>query len=225
MQYLIPDTKKKTKFLGNLTAKDLLIIVIAIVLLALVLSSSIPWWLQLIISLIILIVTVISVITIDTQKGWRMLWNFFKFITRSRNWPEESISSEMEITDIVHLKGGHYSAVIQLNGIDVSILSTESQDSKIMAFMAMLKELNYGKIIKMEEPIDFKPYIGTNNMFIAACEQKLKEKARAKWGNNPINWQSQEREPEYLKKTILENQNLYLNKFSILMNYYIALID
>ncbi len=220
MQYLIPDTKKKTKFLGNLTAKDLLIIVIAIVLLALVLSSSIPWWLQLIISLIILIVTVISVITIDTQKGWRMLWNFFKFITRSRNWPEESISSEMEITDIVHLKGGHYSAVIQLNGIDVSILSTESQDSKIMAFMAMLKELNYGKIIKMEEPIDFKPYIGTNNMFIAACEQKLKEKARAKWGNNPINWQSQEREPEYLKKTILENQNLYLNKFSTISQTY-----
>ncbi len=41
MQYLIPDTKKKTKFLGNLTAKDLLIVVIAIVLLALILSSSI----------------------------------------------------------------------------------------------------------------------------------------------------------------------------------------
>ena len=220
MQYLIPDTKKKTKFLGNLTAKDLLIVVIAIVLLALILSSSIAWWLQLILSIVILIVTVISVITIDTQKGWRMLLNFFKFLTRNRNWPEESISAEMEITDVVHLKGGHYTAVIQLNGIDMSILSAESQDSKIMAFMSMLKELNYGKIIKIEEPLDFKPYIETNEVYIRNSDKKLKAQAREKWGDNPINWESQEREPEYLKKSILENQNLYLKKFETISKTY-----
>lgn len=220
MQYLIPETKKKTKFFWNLTAKDLLIVLIAIVLLVLIYTSSITDWIKLTLAIIVLVVTIISVITIDTQKGWRMLWNFLKFITRKRNWAEESISSDMEITDVIHLKNGHYTAVIQLNGIDLSILSTETQDSKIMAFMSMLKELNYGKIIKMEEPLDFKPYIETNNAYIKICDRKLKAQAREKWGDNPVNWESQEREPEYLKRSILENQNLYLNRFETISKTY-----
>lgn len=213
MQFLIPDTKKKTKFLGSLTAKDLLFLVIGIALIALVLLSSIVTTVKIILCILIIVVTFFSVITIDVQKGWRVVLNFFRFITRRRKWEAEDISSSIELNDVICYNKGIYTAVIQLNGINFSILSEEAQNTKIVALMQIIQELRSGKIIKFEEPIDLTPYIETNNRFIERCEQALTREATEKWGDDPSKWKSQDGTPEELKRRILLNQNAHLADF------------
>lgn len=214
MQFLIPDTKKKTIFLFGLTAKDLLFVIAAVALLVLIWFSSITLPVQITLTVLLLIATTFSVITIDVQKGWRVLLNFIQFITRRRKWAAEEITELVEVDDYIRYNGGCYTAVIQLNGLNFSILSEESQNNKIYGLMQLIQELRSGKFIKLEEPIDLKPYIKTNDAYIQKCEQKLEEDARAKWGDNPAEWQSQENTPNDLKKKILQNQNSYLENFN-----------
>lgn len=213
MKFLIPDTKKKTEFIFHLTASDILVVVIALVLLALVGSSTLVSWLKITLIITIFVLATFSVITIDVQKGWKVVVNFVNFLTRRKKWDNENITEQLQIKDSIHYEGGCWTSVIQLNGVDFSILSEESQDNKIFAFMEVLKELKNGKIIKMEELIDFKPFVASNDKYIALCQQKLEKQAEKKWGKDVSKWKSQEDEPEYLKKLILENQNSYLAKF------------
>lgn len=157
MQFLIPDTKKKTKFLGSLTAKDLLFLIIGIALIALVLLSSMVVTVKIILCILIIVITFFSVITIDVQKGWRVVLNFLRFITRRRKWNAEDISGSLTIDEAICYNRGIYTTVIQLNGINFSILSEEAQNAKIVALMQIIQELRSGKIVKFEEPIDLTP--------------------------------------------------------------------
>lgn len=218
MQFLIPDTKKKTKFLLSLTAKDLLYIIIGLTLFVLIWASSMPMPLKIIFSILISIVTIFAVITIDVQKGGIVLINYYKYITRRKKWAEEDISGSLELGEYICYGNGVFSSVIQLNGLNFSILSEESQNKRILGFMQVLQELRSGKIIKLEEPINLLPYIDTNNKYIEKCEQRLIQEAEAKWGKNPELWQSQEGTPEDLKRRILQNQNDHLASFNQINN-------
>ena len=213
MQFLIPDTKKKTKFIFGLTAKDLLFLIIGLVLVCLLALSSLAMVYKIALIVLVMIITIFSVITIDVQKGWVVFLNFFRYLTRRKKWPAEDISESLTVKDYI-LYDGIYTTVIQLNGINFSILSVDAQNNEIMGFMQLLLELRAGKIVKLEEPIDLKPYIEVNNGYIAKCNEKLEAEAIAKWGEDPAEWQSQEGSPEDLKKRILENQNTYLEGFS-----------
>lgn len=217
MQFLIPDTKKKTKFIAGLTAKDILFLIIGLTLAILLALSSLPIIYKLICLLIVFIATIFSVITIDVQKGWVVLINFFKYLTRRRKWKEEDISASITLKDYIYYDGV-YTTIIQLNGINFSILSEETQNNKIMSLMTILQELRGGKIIKLEEPINLQPYVEVNNKYIEKCKANLIQEAIEKWGEDPGNWQNQDGTPEDLKKRILENQNKYLTRFNGLDN-------
>lgn len=216
MQFLIPDTKKKTKFLFGLTAKDLLFLMIAIVLIVLIWWSSMVIAVKIILSVIVLIAAVFSVITIDVQKGWRVLVNFIRYITRRRKWAQQDLTEELEIADYIRYDNGCCTAVIQLNGLNFSILSEDVQNAKIYGLMQLLQELRSGKFIKLEEPIDLRPYVKTNENYIEKCEQNLIKISTERWGANPGNWETLEGTPDDLKKKILQNQNLHFENFNTL---------
>lgn len=218
MQFLIPDTKKKTKFIFGLTGKDILFVIIALLLIVLLWTSSLPLSLKIIFTVVVLIATTFSVVTIDTQKGWRILFNFFRYITRKRKWEAEDLTEAIEVKDYIRYNGGCYTAVIQLNGLNFSILSEEQQNGKIYSLMQLIQELRSGKFIKLEEPIDLKPYVTLNEGYIEQCEQELYNQATAQWGDDPAKWKSQEDTPAELKKRILQNQNMYLENFNSINN-------
>lgn len=214
MQFLIPDTKKKTKFLFGLTAKDLLFLIVAIVLIVLIWWSSMVIAVKIILTVIVLIAAVFSVVTIDVQKGWRVLANFIRYITRRRKWTQEDLTEELVISDYIRYHDGCYTAVIQLNGLNFSILSEDVQNTKIYGLMQLLQELRSGKFVKLEEPIDLRPYVKTNDTFIEQCEQNLIKTSTERWGANPGNWKSLEGTPDDLKKKILQNQNAHFENFN-----------
>lgn len=213
MRFIIPDTKKETKFILNLTAKDLLIVLVGIILITLVAFSTFPMALKITCFVLITICVVFSVITIDTQKGWAVIVNFFRFVIRKKKFQKEEIGSKMELGDYIHIQGEAYISVIQLNGINFSIQSELNQNAKILTLLSVLLELPKGKIVKMEEKLKFDEYVETNNEFIKKADRKLTKKMRRKYGADVTKWENYDTDPETLKKKILENQNTYLSNF------------
>lgn len=168
MKRLIPSQiKEESTLIRSLTVKDVFILILGVVLIALTLASSLPLKAKLIISASIAVLFIVSVMTFDMVKGYKLFVYGFLFLTRKRTITDLDIEKtfELEIGETIKSNAG-YCAVVQLHGIDFGILEERTQDDYINIFTTAVKEVKNGKLIKLEKPLDLTKYIDYNQDLI-----------------------------------------------------------
>lgn len=206
MRCIIPDVKKKSTFIFGLTLKDILIAMVGLIIEVLVLASSFVTALKLVLTVVIITLTALSVMKFDVQRGYELLIGFFNFITRKRKFNSLDLKKElnMQISNSIVVSGVH-TAVIELNGIDFSVLSVYGQNEKINQFTEILKEVKNGKIIKLDKPLEFEPHIQENEEYITDYQADLAHlEMLAEQGTAGLD---EEIRVLRLKKEALDNQN------------------
>lgn len=206
MRCIIPDVKKKSTFVFGLTLKDILIAMIGLIIEVLVIASSFATPVKLILTIVIVTMTALSVMKFDVQRGYELLLGSFNYVTRKRKFGslnlKEALNMKIERSIVV---SDVHTAVIELNGIDFSVLSVYGQNEKINQFMEILKEVKNGKIIKLDKPLEFEPHIQDNEDFITDYEVDIAHLEmlieQGETGHD------EELRVLRLKKEALENQN------------------
>lgn len=193
MKRLIPSQiKEESTVIKGLTLKDVLILIIGLVLIALTLASSLTYTLKIVFTIILFALFVIAVVPFDMVKGYKLLLYWFLFITRKRTATDVDLESTFELSygNTIKSEGGH-AAVIELHGIDFGIFEERTQDDYISAFCEAIKEVKNGKLVKLEKPLDLTKYIKFNQ------EVTLR------------NLDDQERNPDAvaIRNEIIDNQN------------------
>lgn len=165
MKRLIPSQiKEESTIVKGLTAKDLFILAVGISLIALTLASSLPSVAKLVISIILFAVFLISVITFDMVKGYKLLKYAFLYIFRQKKIKNINLEEtfELKFGDTIKSITG-YTAVVELHGIDFGIFEERTQDDYINAFCEAIKETKNGKLIKLEKPMNLSKFIDYND--------------------------------------------------------------
>lgn len=168
MKYIIPDVKKKTTFVFGLTLKDIAIASLGMLLVILILAANMAFGVKVILAILFLLFTVLAVLQIDVLRGYQFIFLLINYWTRRHKFISLDLTKELKmgITDVISVQGVH-TAVIELNGIDFSVLSVYNQNSKIAEFMEILKEVKDGKMVKLEKPLEFEKHIQENEDYIA----------------------------------------------------------
>jgi len=165
MKRLIPSQiKEESTIIKGLTLKDLFILAVGVALIALVLYSSLPMGAKIGISIGLFALFLISVMTFDMVKGYKLIKYAFLYIFRSKKAKKVNLEETFELkfgNTIKSISG--YTAVVELNGIDFGIFEERTQDDYINAFCEAVKEAKNGKLIKLEEPLNLSKFIKCNN--------------------------------------------------------------
>lgn len=164
MKRLIPSQiKEESTIVKGLTVKDIFILIIGVILIALTLASSLPFVAKIILSVLLLALFIVSVVSFDMVKGYKLIFYFFLYIFRSKKASDINLEEtfELKFGDTIKSVNG-YTAVVELHGIDFGIFEERSQDDYINAFCEAVKEAKNGKIVKLEKPLNLSKYIKYN---------------------------------------------------------------
>lgn len=212
MRRFIPSQiEEETKVIKNLSFVDVAILFIGTFLACLIIASSLPSWAKITIMIVIGVIFILSVITFDMVKGYKLVLYGFQFLFRKKKYENVELAKAMGIeyfADYVK-NGGSYVSVIELNGVDFSILEEKTQDEYISVFAEVIKEIRNGKIVKFEKPLDLSKYIDYNKELI----QKLFDRKLEASGTSIAGIDK--------KLEMLENQNEYLERFHYLDRIYV----
>ena len=147
MKRLIPSQiKEESTVIKGLTLKDLFILIIGLVLIALTIGSSLSQTLKIAVSVLILTVFIISVIPFDMVRGYKLIYYWLLFITRKRKAKNVDVEKAFDISygETIKNVGGH-AAVVELHGIDFGIYEESTQDDYISSFCEAIKEVKNGR--------------------------------------------------------------------------------
>lgn len=161
-------TKEPVRILYKLTATDLLLILVSLFFSVLLLNTTLPLVVKLIIEGIIIGITVCCLMEFGTTKGYKLFFYALIHKTRKRFFKEErDIIQETQLEFGKYIKvNGVQSAIIELSGIDFSIIEEHRQDYLIKEFSIVLREISNGKIIMMPKPLDYSRYVDNNNAVV-----------------------------------------------------------
>ena len=220
MKRFIPSQiEEDTKVVKNLSFLDLGILIVGLVLIFLVLASSLTSIAKIFIVIPIAVIFILSVMVFDMVKGYKLLVYWFKYLFRRKKFKEINIVKAMDLQfNENHIKtNGKCVGVIELNGVDFSILEEKTQDDHIFTLGEVLKDIRNGKIVKLEKPFDLTKFIDWNNELISKqIEQR-----------DP----TQDVEPaKEIRVEMLKNQNEYLERFQyfdriFVEGYYLVIIE
>lgn len=221
MRRFIPSQiDEETKVVKNLSFVDLIVLFIGAVIVALVLASDFPMWLKIMLVVFVSVGFIVSVMTFDMVKGYKLLSYGLVYLFRKKKFPKVNCVKEMGIkfeTDYV-TNGGYYISVLDLDGVDFAILEERTQDEYVSIFANALKEVRNGKIVKLEKPLDLTKYIEYN--------ERLIDKYQAAKESGEI----EDEAALDVRIEMLQNQNDSLNTFQYLdriyvEGYYIVIIE
>lgn len=220
MKRFIPSQiEEDTKVVKNLSFLDLGILIVGLVLIFLVLASSLALGAKLFIVIPIAVIFILSVMVFDMVKGYKLLVYWFKFLFRRKKFKEINLVKAMDLqfNENFIKSNGKCVGVIELNGVDFSILEEKTQDDHIFTLGEVIKDIRNGKIVKLEKPFDLTKFIDWNNELISKqIEQR-----------DP----TQDAEPaKEIRVEMLKNQNEYLERFQyfdriFVEGYYLVIIE
>lgn len=168
MRRFIPSKiQEEAHFFKFLTMKDFGVLLIALVLAALILASSMPMIVKVILTVLVVGFFYVGVLNFDMVKGYKLYLYFIEYLTRKKQFKNVDVEGELNIEYGNTIKVGNFhSAVIELRGIDFGILEERTQDEFISLFSEAMKEIRNGKIIKLEKPLDLTKFIDYNDSLI-----------------------------------------------------------
>lgn len=220
MRRFIPSQiEEETKIVKNFSFLDLIILFVGAVLMVLVLASSFPNWLKILLVIVISVAFIVSVIKFDMVKGYKLLTYGLLYMFRRKRYKNVNLIDGMGLKfgENYVQNGGSYVAVIELDGVDFAILEERTQDDYIAIFNNLLKEIKNGKIVKFEKPLDLSKFIKWNDTLLSSLADR----------------QGEEEEPDAaleIRIEMLNNQNEYLERFQFvdrifIDGFYLVLFD
>lgn len=220
MRRFIPSqVDEEIKIVKGISFPDLIVLTIGMVMLALVLASGLASWAKILLVVVIGTIAIISVVSFDMVKGYKLLFYGFMYIFRKKKFLDVNVVEAMglHIEDGYAVNNGQYISVVELNGIDFSILEEKTQDEYIGVFSDVIKEIRNGKIIKLEKPLDLSKYIEYNETLLG---KYFDEKLDAEGEVPGID----------VRMEMLNNQNDYLNRFQyfdriVVDAYYLVIVE
>lgn len=236
MKRFIPSQiEEDTKVVKNLSFLDLAVLIVGLVLIFLVLASSLTLGVKIFIIIPIAVIFVLSVMTFDMVKGYKLLVYWVKYIFRRKRFRKINVVKSMglKFNENHIVSDGKRIAVIELNGVDFSILEEKTQDDYIFTLGEVIKDIKNGKIVKLEKPFDLTKYIDWNNDLISRHIEKhipsLQDLDLQMLENSGLS-STQPSAPTDVRVEMLENQNEYLKRFQyfdriFIEGYYLVIIE
>lgn len=220
MRRFIPSQiDEEIKIVKGISFPDLVLLTIGMGLFALVLASGLVSWAKILLVVLIGTIAVISVVSFDLVKGYKLLLYGFMYLFRKKKFLNVNVvnAMDLQIEDGYAVNNGKYVSVVELNGIDFSILEEKTQDEYIGVFSDVIKEIRNGKIIKLEKPLDLSKYIEYNESLL---DKYFEEKTSAEREVPGID----------IRMEMLNNQNEYLNRFQyidriVVDSYYLVIVE
>lgn len=203
MRRLIPSQiKEESTIIKGLTAKDLLILIIGVVLIAFVFNSSLPTNAKLGIGIAVFAIALVAVVPFEMVKGYKLMKYALSYLLRKKKFVDINIEETfgLKYGATIRSSFGHV-CVIELHGIDFGIFGERTQDEYIEAFAQAVREVRNGKLVKLEKPLDLSKYIDYNQQLSLQNIQAI---------------QSVEDQTAKIRNQILDNQNEALDR----VNYF-----
>ena len=161
-----PRTKERSIVIFKLTFIDIFLILFFIALLYLIAISNLPNVLKFILMGLTIIIALISMIDMGNgTRGYVLFINWIKYMFRGKKVPSVSFNEATggKIEDkCVSLPDNYVSGAIEIHGIDFGILTEEKQDRIIHQLSALYKTVKFGKIVKIDKPLDVEGYLKQN---------------------------------------------------------------
>lgn len=104
---------------------------------------------------------VIFLILLAQITEYRLYWyirHLILFIFSKKKYAESTLENQLGVSfkdNYVSTEAGIYSKVIEIKGIDFSLISEATQDLKINQLAVVLGNIDKGKIVKLDKPISF----------------------------------------------------------------------
>lgn len=175
MKRLIPSQiKEESTVVKGLTMKDILIILVALLVCALIVASTFNRNLKIVLILVIGCITVFSVIKIDMVKGYRIFYYMALYALRKKRFGKTDLKKPfgIEVGQTIKTRQG-YCAVIEVFGIDFGVLAERTQDDLITRFADAIKEVKNGKLVKLDKPLNLKKFVEYNNELLNKVDDEL----------------------------------------------------
>ncbi len=163
---IIPKTSKvKLTFYKGMTIGDFIIGFITLIILAITVSTNLPFKWYLAIGEVILVIP--FYISIAGERFYEYIGFFFKYLVTKKSYKKNAKKNNDDITGIIPYKSiendvilnrdNTYVAILEVNPIDFRLLSVEKQDTYIDGVLArVLNGINYDNeysIVKLERPL------------------------------------------------------------------------
>ena len=163
---IIPKTSKvKFTVYKSITVVDLIIGFTALALLAITLSSNLPYRFYIAIGIVVIIVPLF--ISFNGDRLYEYIGFIFKFIVNRKSYKRESANNQADISGIISYgtiennliinKDSSFVGVIEINPIDFKLLSPDRQDDYIDGvFSRIINNVNHTDrlmVVKLERPL------------------------------------------------------------------------
>lgn len=170
----------KSKITKHFTFVDMIFIIVGVVSILLIFSLKFSYAGKIAISVFIGLVVTLCVTTITTQKGYIELYEAFSYLIRRKVEPAIDFKDNpaVQFDKTMYIDGSH-TAVIEINGIDFTILDNFTQEQMIMKLKGIIEPVNEGSIIKLDRMVDYTNYVEnfenyksklTNEKLIDVCD-------------------------------------------------------
>lgn len=170
-----PQTRQSVLWIGKLNFKDICFCVVLLAIMFLAITATpLPFIFRLIIVTVLIVVMFVGVHKMGYVKGYEFISNWIQYLFRQKKIAAQKLAelATVEFNEYVTVtsknpaKGSaptsHYSAVIELKGIDFEILAAHKQDRKVMLFADAISHIENGSLVKLERPLDLSTYIEQN---------------------------------------------------------------
>lgn len=163
---IIPKTSKvKFTVYKSITVVDLIIGFTALALLAITLSSNLPYRFYIAIGIVVIIVPLF--ISFNGDRLYEYIGFIFKFIVNRKSYKRESANNQADVSGIISYgtiennliinKDSSFVGVIEINPIDFKLLSPDRQDDYIDGvFSRIINNVNHTDrfmVVKLERPL------------------------------------------------------------------------
>ena len=176
MRIIPKKTKVAMEFFKGVEVPDVLVGVLGIAIVISVIFSNIPY--RMIIAGTIAVVIAASVIPIDGEKGYMMVYNLLKYFARYRGYEEESKKKgQPTVKDItpftgidgnfIEYGGEYFGIVVSIPDIEFKFYTLSKQNQIIDQFYGSILRTISGTetaaLIKIDRPVMFDSYLATED--------------------------------------------------------------
>lgn len=156
-----PSTKVKSEVIFGLTFIEIFICLLGLGFSALFLLADLGENIQIIGFLGGLAITFLLIMKAGNLRGYQFFFYFFTFNLRKKKMENVTLKGDCEVAfkDNKVITPTMKSKIIEIYGIDFGILPERRQDQIIYRLNNLYRNLKYGSIVKLDKPINFKPYM------------------------------------------------------------------
>lgn len=170
-----PKTKEHAVIIFGFTLIDILILLMFIAILYVEAICNYNNIVKLALLGVTAIITILSMTSAGDQRGYVIFAQMIRFVFKNKK--VESIDFKNAVDGkidgkLVNVPEGYKSMAIEISGVDFGILTEGKQDRLIQQLSGVFKKVKFGKIVKIDRPLNVANYIEQNETKIRNFEAK-----------------------------------------------------